>query len=493
MLSLIKKLPGEEELSVRPRPYFNHSIELKKVFTAEERAKMLESVGLNVFFFPSEMISGCDLLSDSGTTTMTNEQWASLHLGDEAYGSNRGYFELMNQISKVFGEEFSNSDPKVPCAFIFHQGRPSEDALFTLLSKVGSGLIIPSNGHFDTTRANIEANKIQALNLFSPELKDESSKSYFKGNMDVQRFKQLLEKSSKKIPVVYLTITNNTGGGQPVSIANIREVSEAAHGYGIPLFFDACRFAENAWFIKKYEQGYKNKGIKEIVKEMFSYVDGFTTSFKKDGLVNMGGGIFLRRNGLFIKKYPWMPDALVNYQIQKEGHPTYGGLSGRDIMALTTGLKIVTKEEYLDYRIGQVQDFCQGMHKRGVPVLRPAGGHAVYLDINKFFKDTKMKPDDFGGIAFTAVLLAAYGHRACELGYFAFGSYDEKSGKEIFPDVNFVRFAVPRLRYEKQDLDSVAESVKILYDNKDKIPLVRVVSGRNLSLRHFKARFEFKE
>lgn len=486
----IKKFPKEKE---EPRPYINHSVELKKIVTPEERAKVLESVGLNVFFFPSDMISGCDMLSDSGTTTMTNEQWAALHLGDESYGSNRGYFQLMEQIRNVFGNEFFNPNAKTPNAFIFHQGRPSEDALFTLIGKQGSNLIIPSNGHFDTTEANIESNKIQALNLFSPELKDENSKSHFKGNMDIQKFKELLEKSSGKIPLAYLTITNNTGGGQPVSMSNVREVFEISHSHNIPLFLDACRFAENAWFIKKYETDYKNKSIKEIVKEMFSYADGFTISFKKDGLVNMGGGLFLKENGLFIKKYPNIPDALMNYQIRKEGHPTYGGLSGRDIMALSVGLNIVTKEEYLDYRIKQVQEFCQRMLKLGVSVLSPAGGHAVYLDINKFFEGTAMKPDDFGGVSLTALLLSAYGHRACELGYFAFGSYDAKTGKETYPDVNFVRFAIPRFRYEKQDLDSVAEAVKLLHENKDKIPAIKIVYGRELPLRHFKARFEFKK
>ncbi len=491
---LIKQFPKEENFSVLPRPYCNHSVEFKGIFSAEERIKMLETVGLNVFFFPSEMISGCDFLSDSGTTTMTNKQWAALHLGDESYGSNRGYFLLMEQIRETFGEEFFNRPASgKPNAFIFHQGRPGEDALFTVLGQLGSKLIIPSNGHFDTTHANIEANKIQAVNLFSSELKDENSNSHFKGNMNVEKFKQLLEKSHGKIPVAYLTITNNTGGGQPVSMENIQEVSALSHKYGIPLFFDACRFAENAWFIKNHEQSYGNKKIKEIVKEMFSNVDGFTISFKKDGLVNMGGGIFLRNNGLFVKKYPQIQDALMNYQIIKEGHPTYGGLSGRDIMALSVGLKIVTKEEYLNYRIKQIQEFGLKMHKQGIPVLTPIGGHAVYLDVNKFFADTAMKPEDFGGIAFTAVLLAAYGHRACELGYFAFGSYDKNTRKESFPEVNFVRFAIPRLRYEKQDLDSAVEAVKMLHENKRKIPPVEVTYGKELPLRHFKAKFQFKK
>lgn len=489
---LLKKLPEEKKLVAHTRPYFNHSVEFKGIFTPRERAEMLESVGLNVFYFPSEMITGCDLLSDSGTTTMTNEQWAALHLGDEAYGSNRGYFKLIIQIRKTFGERFFNDQSKTPNAFIFHQGRSCEDALFTMLGKLGSGLIIPNNGHFDTTQANIEANGMQAVNLFSPELKDEKSPSHFKGNMDVPKFKELLDTSHDKIPLTILTIINNSGGGQPVSMKNIKEVSELSHDYDIPLFFDACRFAENAWFIKSHEEGYGNKEIKDIVKEMFSYVDGFTISFKKDGLVNMGGGLFLKDDGWFIKRYPPIPDALMSYQIIKEGHPTYGGLSGREIMALSVGLQTVTKEEYLSHRIHQVQEFGQSMKKKGLPVVTPIGGHAVYVDVNEFFEGTAMRPEDFGGISLTAVLLAAYGHRSSEIGYFSFGHYDKNMGKEIFPDVNFVRFAIPRLRYEKEDLDSVTESVKLLHEHKDGIPPVEVTYGRELPLRHFKARFRFK-
>lgn len=491
---LVKQFPDESKLAARPRPYFNHAVEMKAFFSAKERTEMLEQVGLNVFWFPSEMITGCDLLSDSGVSTMTNEQWAALHRGDEAYGSNKGYFLLMAQIQETFGKVFFNDAPtRGQNAFIFHQGRPSEDAFFTALGKTGSGMVIPSNGHFDTTQANIQANDIEAVNLFSPDLLNDRSESHFKGNMNIEKLKRLFEESAAKIPLVYLTITNNTAAGQAVSMQNIREVAEIAHHYDVPLFFDACRFAENAWFIKQYEKGYNSKSVREIVKAMFSYVDGFTISFKKDGLANMGGGLFLRDNGLFLKKYPRIPDELLNYQIIKEGHPTYGGLSGRDIMALSVGLSIVTKDEYLTYRIHQVQDFGETMHAMGIPVLRPTGGHAVYLDVNKFFADTEMKPDDFGGIALTAVLLAAYGHRACELGHFAFGKYDKKAKKEIYPEVNFVRFAIPRLRYEKQDLDAVAEAVKALHDNRQTIPGVVVTSGRDLSLRHFKARFEFKQ
>lgn len=493
LAKILTKFRKEADPTTSPRPYINHSVEFKKSFTPEERAKMLEKVGLNVFFFPSEMITGCDLLSDSGTTTMTNKQWAGLHLGDEAYGSNRGYFLLRDRIRSTFGEGFFNN-PELgkPNAFLFHQGRPCEDALFNILGRMADGQIIPSNGHFDTTAANIEINKIKAVNLFSQELSDSKSNYHFKGNMDTLRLKKLLEKNKEKIPVVYLTITNNTGGGQPVSLKNIKEVSAIAHSFGLPFFVDACRFAENAWFIKTYEKEYKNNSIREIVREIFSLVDGFTISFKKDGLVNMGGGLFIRDKGIFMKKYPKICNELLDYQIVKEGHPTYGGMSGRDILALVEGLDTVVKEDYLKYRIDQVQRFGQNMSDSGIPIITPVGGHAVYLDINKFFLGTKMKPEDFGGIALTALLLSGYGHRACELGYFAFGSYDKKTHKEIHPDVNFVRFAVPRLRYEDQDLSACADAVKTLYENRDLIPKIEVVYGRDLTLRHFKARFAFR-
>ncbi len=490
--SLIKQFPQEKNFDSSPRPYINHSVELKRPISVEERIRMLEKVGLNVFFFPAEMISGCDFLSDSGTTTMTNKQWAVLHLGDESYGSNRGYFLLRETVNETFGEAFFN-DPSLnrPNAFLFHQGRPAEDAFFSVLSQVGENLIIPSNGHFDTTAANIEANKIKPVNLFSEKLMDKSSNFHFKGNINLKKLKILLEKEKDNIPLVYLTITNNTGGGQPVSIANIKASSELVHSFGIPLFFDACRFAENAWFIKNHEKGYQKKSIREIVKGMFSYVDGFTISFKKDGLVNMGGGLFFKNDGLFMKKFPKIANTILDYQIIKEGHPTYGGMSGRDIMTLVEGLKTIVKEEYLDYRVKQVQYFGGLLQRNGIPIVTPVGGHAVYMDINRFFKGTKMKPEDFGGISFTALLLSLYGHRACELGYFAFGQYDEKTQKETPPDINFVRFAVPRLRYENRDLEAAAEAIKSLYDNRDKIPKVKVVYGRGLTLRHFKARFAF--
>jgi tryptophanase len=353
------------------------------------------------------------------------------------------------------------------------------------------GGIVPSNGHFDTTEANVSANGLKPVNLPRPK-DDDAGYPDFKGGMDVDKLRAILESSSERVPVVYLTITNNTGGGQPVSMANIREVSAVCHDHEVPLFFDACRFAENAWFIKERERGYENRNIVEIVHEMFSYVDGFTISFKKDGLSNMGGGLFLRDNGLFLRHFPRMSDDVTNWQILKEGHPTYGGMSGRDIMALVAGLETVTKEGYLRYRVSQVRQFGESMRAMGVPVVMPVGGHAVYVDVDAFFDGTELTREDYGGIALSALLLAGYGHRVCELGCFAFGRYDPESRTEMFPENNYLRFAVPRLRYEQQDLESVAEAMGILFGRRDEIPGVTVTYGRELPLRHFKARFEFK-
>ncbi|MBI5553981.1 MAG: tryptophanase [Candidatus Diapherotrites archaeon] len=432
------------------------------------------------------------MLSDSGTTAMTNRQWAALHEGDEAYGSNHGYFILQEQIRQTFGPPFFELG-KTPNAFLFHQGRAAEDALFHALGKTGKNLIVPSNGHFDTTRANIEANGIQALDLFSPELKNPDSREIFKGNMDSERLKKLLAASAARIPLIYLTITNNTGGGQPVSMQNILQTAQAARTHKIPLFLDACRFAENAWFIRQHETGYHTQSIERIVHEMFSYADGFTVSFKKDGLVNMGGGLFLKSGGAFLKKFPKLPNQLLDFQILTEGHPTYGGLPGRDLLALAEGLKTVTRNDYLTHRITQVQKLAKKLNQNGIPALYPAGGHAIYLDMNRFFEDTLLTPADFGGIAFTALLLGQFGHRACELGNFAFGSFNPKTKKESFPEINFVRYAIPRLVYEEQDLNAVAEATQALYEYRHRIPGIRVTYGKELSLRHFKARFEFKK
>ncbi|MGQ9678397.1 MAG: tryptophanase [bacterium] len=494
--------------------------------SVKARAELVAHIGLNPFFYPAHLLPGCDLLSDSGTTTMTMEQWSQLLLGDEAYGSNEGYYQLNEQFGITFGEPWRQDlNQPTQTLFIFHQGRAAEHALFStlarhlaienipplatllkkhsdptrLLARINAAIarlkhktnrrpepcyLIPSNGHFDTTAANIEDSNFVALNLNCPEHKNNDENFPFRGNIDLEDLRTLLDTLPDRIPLVYLTITNNTGGGQPVSMANIRAVHSLTAEHNIPLFFDACRFAENAWFIRKREPGYENKTIPEIVREMFQYIDGFHISLKKDGLVNIGGALLIRRDGLFARLYPEILEKLTDYQILVEGHPTYGGLAGRDLKALVEGLRTVVTPEYLESRIGQVQRFAERLSRDGIPVLKPAGGHAVYIDIDRFFPDAR--DEEYLGIAFVSLLLIA-GHRLCELGVYAFELEDTPP-----PRNNFVRAAVPRLTYEDQDLFATAEAIKLLYEHRDSIPGAEVVFGKELSLRHFKSRFRFK-
>ena len=488
------RLPAERDLEYRPRPYVNHSVQLKRMYDRDERLRRLLDLGLNIFDFPADMVTGCDLLSDSGTTAMTHEQWAALHLGDESYGSNRGFFMLAEQVRETFGDDFFTLPGEgEPCAFLFHQGRAAESALFSVVAQASPGATVPNNGHFDTTRANLEMQGISAVDLYSPALRRRDETVRFQGNMDLARLEAMLREQGASIPMILLTITNNTGGGHPVSMANIREVAALARDYDRPLLFDACRFAENAYFIQRYEAGYEGHSIPEIVREMFSYVDGFLVSFKKDGMVNMGGGLFLRKGGRLQHRIPGLCSRLTDEQIAREGNPTYGGLSGRDIMALVEGLRTSTRVDYLAHRIEQVAMLGQELAARDVPVILPTGGHAVYIDIDQFFEGTAMRREDYGGVAVSASLLAAFGHRTCELGCFAFGKVDPETGEDRLPELNFLRLAVPRLRYERQDLVALAHAMGLLYQMRHQISPVDIVYGRELSLRHFKARLEFRD
>jgi len=466
-----------------PRAYVNALVRFHHPFTFEERLAAAQSAGWNVFQFPSEMLKGGDLLSDSGTTTLTAEQFSQMTLGDEAYGTNWGYPKLIETFEKTFG--ISSDQWEV---FIFHQGRAAEHALFTQLGKrVGQGAMIPSNGHFDTTHANIQANAMEAKNLFSREL-DGGKEIPFKGNIDTVALEQLLAQDEQHVPLVYATITNNTGGGQPVSLNNLKDIQRIASAHHKPFFLDACRFAENAWFIKTRESAYKNISIADIVHEIFSLCDGFTISLKKDGLVNMGGALVMKKNSALTTKFPTLLNDLRDHQILTEGHPTYGGFSGRDILCIVEGLGTVVKEEYLASRIGLVQQFGRDLAASGVPIVEPTGGHAVYIDVDRFFEGTVMRREDFGGVALTALLLLK-GVRLCELGAFAFGAWNSEKQCEEFSGKNYVRAAVPRNKYELQDLQYVADCVKALYDRRDQIPKAIPVYGRELTLRHFKARF----
>lgn len=473
------------ETSHSPRAYFNNIIHFHHSFSKEECFEMAKKAGWNVFQFPAEMVTGADLLSDSGTTTISDEQFAALVIGDESYGSNSGYFKLLNVLEETFGIPQEKTE-----IFLFHQARAAEHALFTQIGKMGDQLMIPSNGHFDTTAANIEMNGIKAINLFSLQLQEPGFYP-FKGNMNLIELERMLEEKCEHIPLVYCTITNNTGGGQPVSLENLREIRQLCNKYHKPFFLDACRFAENAWFIKQRELKYFNTSIADIVKETFTLCDGYTISFKKDGLSNMGGALAIRKGTSFVKENPLLLEALRDHQILTEGHPTYGGISGRDIMVIATGLPIAITETYLHSRINLVDAFGNYMQQCGIPVLTPFGGHAIYINMNTFFQGTEHKPEDFGGIALTALLLLK-GVRLCELGNFAFGVYDPILKKEKFPPNNFVRCAIPRNKYELDDLKYAADCIKGLYAKRHEIPRAVPVYGRELTLRHFKARFELE-
>jgi tryptophanase len=507
----------------------------------DQRERALKETEYNMFSFPADLLT-LDFLSDSGSTSMTDLQWAALIHGDESYGRNKGYYVLLDAFRDVFergdkpeklvnlilsGEDdvdklmnevyltsseggFVNGGVHQltrPNTFIVPQGRVSEYLLFSTLAEVlheinpNRKYFIPNNGHFDTTGANIRAVHIEPINVFNKSVvlepfphEEMDLRNPFKGNMDIKQLEEIIaQKGPESIPLIYTTITNNSVAGQPVSMANIKAVKEISDNYGIPFFFDACRFAENAYFIKTFEEGFKNVSIRVIIKEMFSYVDGFTISLKKDGLGNMGGALFLRDNGKFVQKFSIngknIGIRLKEKQIVTIGNDSYGGLSGRDIMALAVGLQEVLKLPYLKSRIGLTQYFTKKLAENNIPVILPSAGHAVYIDMDKFFFGTDMKTEDFGGVGFTIELLNHYGIRACELGPFAF-EWDQRTEEQRKGILNLVRFAIPRNAYSRSDIDYTVAAVSELFKNKEKIPKVRIARGAELSLRHFQTGLE---
>jgi tryptophanase len=526
-------LKRQDELSV-PIPD-NKPIVVRKIkeVTKEQREYALKKTEYNMFSFPADLLF-LDFLSDSGSGTMTDLQWATLFHGDESYGRNTGYFVLLDAIRDIFergdapkkviklilsGETdtkkmmdelylTSNEEGFVnggkfqlirPNAFIVPQGRCAEYLLFSTIAQIlkqkdpSREYYIPNNGHFDTTEANIAANNIHPVNLFSSNLMDEfpsdqmDTRNPFKGNMDLNGLEELIqEKGIEAIPLIYITITNNTAAGQPVSMDNIKGVSDIAKKCDIPLFFDACRFPENAYFIKKFEEKYQNHSILSIIQEMFSYVDGFTISFKK-GIANIGGGLFFRDQCRFHEKFSIEEDIgvlLKEKQILTFGNDSYGAMSGRDIMALASSLYETVDLNALKKRIFLVKEFARKLAENGVPVILPAGGHAVYIDMDKFFEGIDMKIDDFGGAGFTIELVKHYGIRACELGPFAF-EWDKKTLEERKSILNLVRFAIPWNAYNNSHIEYAVAAITELYVNREKIPKVIISRGAELRLRHF--------
>jgi tryptophanase len=454
--------------SYPPEPFRIKTVEAIRQISRAEREALLEAAGYNIFGIRSEDIY-IDLLTDSGTGAMSDQQWAALMQADEAYAGARSYYRLAEAIEKIFGYRFF-----VPT----HQGRAAEHILSTLLVKQGHS--IPSNTHFDTTEANIRARGGRPINLAIDEAAHPSNRHPFKGNMDIGKLETFIKETGvEKIPFGMITITNNAIGGQPISLENMREVSEVYHRHGIPFFIDACRYAENAYFIKQREPGYDDKSILEIAQQIFALADGATMSGKKDALVNIGG--FLAMNDETLHQ------RACNELILREGFPTYGGLAGRDLEAMAVGLWEGLDEAYLSYRVGQVAYLAQGLLEVGVPIVEPPGGHAVYIDAQGLLPH--IPRDEFPGQALTVELYLEGGIRAVELGSVAFSYPDPETSEIQYPLMELVRLAIPRRMYTQAHMDFVIETVARIAERRESIRGYRIAYAPRL-LRHFTAKFE---
>lgn len=436
--------------------------------TREERSRLLHEAGFNLFQVPAESVY-VDLLTDSGTAAMSDNQWAGMMLGDESYAGSKNFFHFQEAARSIFGYRHV-----IPT----HQGRMAENLLFSTVVK--PGMSVPNNIHFDTTRANVEHQGAQALDVVIKEAYDPHCELPFKGNMDLLRLEETINRvGPENIPLVMLTITNNSGGGQPVSMQNIRQTRALVQRYGIPLLFDACRFAENCFFIKEREPGYADASILDIARELFGYGDGCTMSAKKDGLVNMGGFLGLNSD-------QWAQD-ITNMLILVEGFPTYGGLAGRDLEAMARGLVEVLDEEYLRFRISQVRYLGEKLESAGVPILKPVGGHAVYINAKEFLPH--IPPHQLPAQALAVALYREYGIRGVEIGTVMFGKKDPETGQTIHPELEMVRLAIPRRVYTNMQITYVAESINELFRHRDSLTGLRITYEADV-LRHFTARFE---
>jgi len=458
---------------MRPRseyaePYRIKVVEPIELTTREEREKIIKEAGYNVFNIPSDKVY-IDLLTDSGTSAMSNHQWAGLMLGDEAYAGGRNFYHLRDTVREITG--FEHVLPT-------HQGRAAENILTTMLVKPGQRVL--GNMHFDTTEGHIRLKGGEPVNLVIKEGLKTATRHPFKGNIDIGRLIEEIETYGKeRISYINITVTCNSNGGQPVSMENIREVRRIAKEHSIPVFLDAARFAENAYFIREREEGYGNKSIAEIAREMFSYADGFTMSAKKDGLVNIGGIFATRDEGLYKKACQW--------GIVYEGFLTYGGLAGRDLEAMAQGLKEVLNEDYLESRIGQVAYLGESLLEHGIPIIEPVGGHGVYLDAKRFLPDIPQSA--FPAQALVVELYVEAGIRAVELGTAAFGRRDEETGEMIYPALELVRLAIPRRVYTDRHMDMVVRALRNIRERRDEIRGLKLIYEAPV-LRHFTAEFE---
>jgi tyrosine phenol-lyase len=438
-------------------PFRIKSVEPIRATTRAQRQKLIEDAGYNLFLVPSEEIL-IDLLTDSGTSAMSTEQWAAMMRGDESYAGSPSFTRFRNSVQAIFG--FQHVIPT-------HQGRAAERILFNVMCKKGD--IVPNNTHFDTTRANCEFVGAQAVDIPIPEAQQPAQLHPFKGNMDGARLEELIEREgAKKIPLVMLTITNNSGGGQPVSLANIREVKQICKKHSIPLYIDACRYAENAYFIKLREPGYADKTPREIAREMFSYADGCTMSAKKDGLANIGG--FLCTNDDILAQQE--KDLL----ILTEGFPTYGGLAGRDLDAIAVGLNEALEEDYLNYRIASTAFLGNHISSEGVPIVLPPGGHAIYIDARAFLP--RIPVSQFPGVALAVELYLEGGIRSVEIGTLMFGEH---------ATMDLVRLAIPRRVYTQSHIEYVVEVILDVWRRREQIQGYELVHHAPF-LRHFTAR-----
>ena len=435
--------------------------------TRQEREQWLKEAHNNVFMLKSEQVY-IDCITDSGTGSMSDRQWAAMMMGDESYAGARSFYRLKDTITSITGFEYV-----IPT----HQGRAAENVLFSHLVKQGD--IVPGNSHFDTTKGHIESRKATALDCTIDEAKDTQLEIPFKGNVDPKKLEKALAENADKIPFVIVTVTNNTAGGQPVSMENLRQVREVANKYNKPVILDSARFAENAYFIKMREKGYENKTIKEIAKEMFSYADGMTMSAKKDGIVNMGGFIATR-------KKEWYEGAKL-FCIPFEGFLTYGGMNGRDMEALAVGLDENTEFDNLDTRIRQVQYLAAKLDEYGIPYQRPVGGHAIFVDADKIL--TNVPKEEFPAQTLTCELYLEAGIRGCEIGYIL-ADRDPVTRENRFGGLDFVRLCVPRRVYTNNHMDVIAVALKNVYDRRDEITRGVKITWEAELMRHFTVQLE---
>tara|TARA_Y100000310_G_scaffold73152_1_gene69310 strand:- start:384 stop:1769 length:1386 start_codon:yes stop_codon:yes gene_type:complete len=449
-------------------PFTIKSVEPILMTTKSERTKELIAANYNLFKIPSRMVL-IDLLTDSGTGAMSSDQWAAIMRGDESYAGSASFERLEATVKELFG--FSHVIPT-------HQGRAAERILFSSICKKGD--VIPNNNHFDTTRANIEFQGAEAVDLVISEGLDPQNPYPFKGNMDINKLEKIIqEKGIENIPLCMLTITNNSGGGQPVSMKNIKEVKMVLDQYEIPLYLDAARFAENAYFIKLREEGYEKVSVKEIIHEMMSLADGCTVSAKKDGLVNIGG-LLCTNNDLLAQKEKEL-------LILTEGFPTYGGLAGRDLEAMAVGLREVMNEDYLKYRIAETQYLGEHLSKMGYHLIQPPGGHAIYIDAKATLDH--IMPLQYPGHSLAVEFYRTGGIRTSEIGSVMFGRVDPETKQEIPAQMELLRLAIPRRTYTQSHIDYVLEVAKEVLNRKNKIKGFKIIKQTTF-LRHFTASFE---